>query len=247
MKKWFCGALILGLALFTFSVAPAMAADDLMAQADQAWLERAQVEKTRQAADLYRQALKADPKNEAAAWKLSRTLYRLGQHVPEDKKLAIFEEGVEAAKKAVAINPKSVDGHYWLGVNYGLYGNTKGIMKSLSLVDPIKEEMAKVIELNPDYDQGGPYRVLGRLYFKLPGLFGGDNDKAIELLSKAVSLGPQRWLNHVYLAAVYMDEGQNDKAKALLDKVIAGPAQKGMEPEYTDWKAQAQELRKKIK
>lgn len=219
-------------------------ASELLEQADAAYAQRASLASAQQAADLYAQALAADPASEQAACGLARTYYWLGSHLPEDKALAPFEKAVEAAKKAVAINPNSVAGHYWLGVAYGSFGKAKGIMKSLSLVDPIKEEMAFVIKHDPNYEAGGPYRVLGRLYFKLPGLMGGDNDKAIENLKTAVQKGPQRWLNHIYLAEVYLKKDKKAEAKALLEQVVAGPAEPGLEPEYADWKAEAQKLMK---
>lgn len=245
MKSYAKGLCLLGsvlaLALFLAPLALAGVADDIKT-ADGLYQQRADLAKAGEAAKLYEQTLQADPKSEEAAWKLARTQYYIGSNSPKDQKEAIFTQAVEAAKKAVAINPKSVPGHFWLGVTYGVYGSAKGIMKSLSLVDPIKEEMAFVIETDPDYEAGGAYRVLGRLYFKLPGLFGGDNDLAIENLDIAVKKGPQRYMNHIYLAEVLIDEDEDKKAKELLELVVAGPAEPGFEPEDKVWKAQAKKI-----
>jgi tetratricopeptide (TPR) repeat protein len=229
---------------------PAMAADSaaLVKQADELFTQRADLAKAKQAADLYEKALAADPRNEEAAWKAARVIYWIGRNTEgDDAKVKVFERGIANAKKAVAINPKSLGGHYWLGVSYGLYGSAKGVSKSLALINPIKEEMAAVIAQDPKYDEGGPYRVLGRLYFKVPGIFGGSNSDAIENLTTAIKYGPTRWLNHLYLAEVYIDEDENDKAKELLVKVIQGPAPQGLEPEYAMWKANAEELMKEVK
>ncbi len=237
-------ALCLALAL------PAMSADSaaLVQQADQLYAQRADLAKAKQAADLYEQALAADPKNEEAAWKAARVIYWIGRNTKGDEaKVKVFERGIADAEKAVAINPKSLGGHFWLGVSYGLYGSAKGVTKSLSLINPIKEEMAAVIEQDPKYEAGGPYRVLGRLYFKVPGIFGGSNSDAIENLKTAIKYGPTRWLNQLYLAEAYIDEGEDDKAKALLAKVIKGPAPQGLEPEYAMWKANAEKLMKEVK
>lgn len=238
------------IALCLFLALPALAADSaaLMKQADELFAQRADLAKAQQAADLYEKALAADPKNEEAAWKAARVLYWIGRNTKGDEnKVKVFERGIADAKKALAINPKSLGGHYWLGVSYGLYGSAKGVTKSLSLINPIKEEMAAVIEQDPKYDEGGPYRVLGRLYFKVPGIFGGSNSQAIENLNTAIKHGPTRWLNHLYLAEVYIDEDENGKAKELLTLVIKGPAPQGLEPEYAMWKAEAEKLLKGIK
>lgn len=233
---------VLALGLSLAGAAFAATSAELIQQGDALYAQRADLAKAKQAAALYAQALAADPKSEAAAWKLSRAQYWIGMHSPKDQKLEVFQKGVNAAKQAIAINPKSLPGHYWLGVCYGVYGSAKGIMESLSLVDPIKKEMATVIELDPNYEAGGPYRVLGRLYYKLPGLFGGDNDKAIENLKIAVHKGPHRYLNHIYLAEIYYDEDKVAEGKALLDAVVAGPVEPGYEPETVEWKAQAKKM-----
>ncbi|BEQ16649.1 TRAP transporter TatT component family protein [Desulfoferula mesophila] len=242
LRKLFAAAALALLCLALAGAAYAATTAELIAQGDALYAQRADLAKAKQAAGLYEQALKADPKSEAAAWKLSRTQYWVGMHAPKEQKLAIFQSGVDAAKQAIAINPKSLPGHYWLGVNYGVYGSAKGIMESLSLVDPIKNEMAAVIELDPNYEAGGPYRVLGRLYYKLPGLFGGDNEKAIEYLQTAVKKGPHRYINQIYLAEVYFDEDKGHEANQLLQAVINGPVEPDYGPEDAEWKAQAKKM-----
>lgn len=242
-KKCLClWGLVLCLALAGAALAgPA----EQIKQADALYAQRGDLAKAQQAADLYQQVLKADPKSEEAAWKLARTLYWVGSHAAKDQQVDIFDRAVKAGQQAVAINPKSLPGHYWLGVAYGVYGNAKGVMKSLSLVNPIKQEMALVIQMDPNYEAGGAYRVLGRLYFKLPGLFGGDNALAIKNLKTSVAKGPQRYLSHIYLAEVLIDEGQKAEAKKYLQMVVSGPADPGYEPEDKEWKATAQKMLKK--
>lgn len=223
----------------------AVAADTaaMMKQADEAWAQRADQAKTQESADLYEAILVEEPTNYDAAWKAARSLYRVGSKADDDSKEAIFEKAVGYAKKATQIKPDDPMGHYWLGVVYGQYGKAKGISKSLSLVDPIKEEMAFVISKDPKFEGAGGQRVLGRLYFKLPGLFGGDNDKSIEYLQEAVKLGPNYYLNHVFLAETLADEGEDEQAKKLLDQVLqANDPPAGMEPEMAEWKVEAQRV-----
>jgi len=227
---------------------PALAAPQaLLDQAAAAYAQRADQAQAKQAVELYAQALAADTKSEEAAWKLSRAWYWVGSHLADDQAMEPFEKAVEAAKQAVAINPDSLPGHYWLGVAYASYGRVKGVMKSLSLLDPIKEEMAWVIKKDAGYEAGGAYRVLGRLYYKVPALMGGGTGKSLDNLKLAVQHGPQRWLNHIYLAETLLKDGKQAEAKALLEQVVAGPAEAGLEPEYADWKTEAQRLLKDLK
>lgn len=221
---------------------------DLIARADRLYEERADLAKAEKAAELYRQAMAAAPDQAEPAWKLARAMYWLGDNAEtNEEKMALHDQGIQAAKKAVERNPDSAAAHYWLGVNYGLYGQAKGILKSLSLRDPIKEEMNAVIKLDPGHEGGGAYRVLGRMYFKLPGLFGGDDDKAVELLKTAIKHGPRRWLNHVYLAEVYLKQRKLDQAEALVKQALAGPPEPAQAPEDESVKKDAQVLLEKIK
>lgn len=227
--------------------ATAQAADScpaLIAQADEMWAQRGQPESAQRAAELYQAAMQADPQSYEAAWKAARALYWVGLNAPEDKKMDIFDKGVKAAEKAIELGQDKPDGYYWKGVNQGKYGSAKGVMESLSLVDPIKENMAKVIELDPGYDEGGAYSVLGRMYYKLPGLFGGDNDKSIELLQKSIKMGPKRYNRYVFLAETYISEGEDEKAKDLLNQVLNATPKPGMEADLARDKADAQRLLK---
>jgi len=129
-------------------------------------------------------------------------------------------QGIYYAKKAVALEPEKPDGYYWLGVNYGVYGEAKGVLKSLSLVDDIKEAMNKVIDLDREYEDGGPDRVLGRVYFKLPGFAGGDKKKSLEHLLRSKEFGPNDPLTRYYLADTYLALKEVDKAREELEYAL---------------------------
>ncbi len=218
----------------------------LLKKADELYAQRADQAAAKEAVEVYRAAAAANPKSAEAAWKLARALYFVTERTEKDDQLPVLEEGIEAAKKAVELDPDCVPGHYWLGVLYGLYGQNKGILKSLSLVEPIKKTMAEVIKRDPGFEDGGAYMVVGRLYFKVPGFFGGDNDKAIENLKTALKYGPKRWLTYVYLAEVLMDEGEYDQAEELLNKALEGQCQPYQIVVCDLWKKDAQELMAKL-
>ncbi len=223
---------------------PALAQSDqsLLERADACWLQRSDPQKAGEAATLYEKALAEAPSSYDAAWKLARACYWLGENSAEDRKLTVFERGIAAAKKAIALNEGDAAGHFWLGVSYGKYGEAKGILKSLALVDPSKEEMNRVIAIDPAFESGGAYRVLGRIYFKLPGLMGGSNRKAIENLKKAVELGPDRVMNRSFLAEVYIATDEKELARKELETALKTPPMKGYEPETAKEKEQAGKL-----
>lgn len=240
--------LLVLLLLWGLPVGSARASSDRMSQAAVCYAQRSDLTQARRAAELYRQALRDNPHSEEAACRLSQTLYWIGIHVPHgDEELAVMEEAVQAASRAIAINPDSIPGHYLLGVCYGTYGVAKGVLKSLSLVEPIKREMDFVIQRDPGFEDGGAHLVLGRLYYKLPGLVGGSDQKAEEHLRLAIKSGPRRWINYLFLAELYKSQGKYDKARPLLEAILAGPPQKGLEPEYADWRGDAERMLREIR
>ncbi len=195
--------------------------EELIAQGDKLYAEMKDMATAQEALSKYREALsKAEDKYEAY-WRTSRIFYFIGDHTESKKeKKVIYSQGIYYAKKAVALEPEKPDGYYWLGVNYGVYGEAKGVLKSLSLVDDIKEAMNKVIDLDREYEDGGPDRVLGRVYFKLPGFAGGDKKKSLEHLLKSKEIAPNDPLTRYYLADTYLALKEVDKAREELEYVL---------------------------
>ena len=222
----------------------------LIDQAREAYQSRATVGKAKTAVELFAQAAKADPKSYEALWEGAKACYFYGnftrEEAPDSEKLALFQDGIDRAKAAVALNPKGVEGHFWLGVLYGVYGEAKGIFKSLSLVPDIKAEMNTCLELDPSVEGYGPDRVLGRLFFKLPGFKGGDNKKSIEHLVKSMEGAPTNALTRLYLAETYKSEGEKAKAVEQLKFVVEMPPDPRWAPEHAWIKPKAQALLKKL-
>lgn len=176
---------------------------------------------------------------------LAEINYWFGEYAEDAAdKLAFFEEGVECGKTGIEINENSLESNFWLAVNYGSFGQEKGIMQSLALVTPIKELAEKVITLDESYFYGGAWRVLGRLYHKAPGFpFSiGNTKKAIECLEKAVKLGPKFYLNRIFLAEAYISNREKDKAREHLQWILDAPLNKNHEREDTEYKNQAKHL-----
>jgi len=197
-----------------------------MAKADALWSQRADLQKLKEAMALYEEILGKDPTNVESLWKLARAYWWLGTHSPEAEKEAILEKGIDYGKRAVSLKDDCAPCHYWLGVNYGVYGEKKGVLKSLSLVDLIKEEMNKVIALDPGFMNGGAYRILGRMAHKLPWFAGGSNKDSVEYLKKALEYGPNSFLTRVFLAETYLAMGEKELARKELEWCLSAPEPK---------------------
>jgi tetratricopeptide (TPR) repeat protein len=216
-KIFFSLIIFLFFSISLFSQEP----EDLISQADKLYAEMKDMATAQEARAKYQEAV-INTGSYEAYWKLARILYYIGHNTQNKReRMIIFSQGVYYAKKAVILEPEKPDGHYWLGVNYGVYGETKGVLKSLSLVKPIKKAMRKVIELDRGYEEGGPDRVLGRVYFKLPGIAGGSKTKSLEHLLKSKEFGPNDPLTRCYLADTLLCFKEVDKAREELEFVLS--------------------------
>lgn len=98
------------------------------------------------------------------------------------------------------------------------YGEAKGILKSLSLIKPIRAEMHKTLELDPGH--GGAHQVLGQVLWKLPRLAGGDKKEALAEFEVAVRLSPKHTANYVPLAEALLHFGRREDAIRVLESAL---------------------------
>jgi tetratricopeptide (TPR) repeat protein len=222
--------------------AQAQGTKTLVQQGDDLYAQRGDLAKAKEALAKYQGALAAGEAAYDANWRLARVEYWIGDHTPDNNvKKQIFQQGIDYAKKAIELAPDKVEGHFWLGVCYGVYGEAKGVLKSLALVKPIKEEMRRVLEIEPAYDKGGADRVLGRVFHEVPGFFGGSEKKSLEHLLKAVEYGPRVGLNLLYLADTYISLDQIDKARQTLEYILTMEPEPDLIPETEEERVQARQ------
>jgi tetratricopeptide (TPR) repeat protein len=204
------------------SAVPAQTMEELIAQGDALYAQRQDPALAGQALAKYQEALKLAPDSYEALWKNARAMYYIGDNSSRnDEKLKIFKQAMDLCKKAVALRPGSVEGHYWLGVHSGSYGEARGVLKSLFLKNDIIAAMNKAIAIDGAYENGGAYCVLGRLYFKVPGLFGGSNKKSRLNLEKCRQLAPKNSINLIFLAETYWALDEEKLAIQALEELLA--------------------------
>lgn len=239
-KLFLLGALLVS----PLTAAPA----DTIQQADGIFAARTDFSGAEQALSLYKKVMEENPDNIEAQWKAARAIYWIADHSTSTKdKLRLFEEGIKMAEKTVQLDPKSVDAHFWLGGLYGSYGETKGVLKSLALVKPIRREMDAINRLDDTYQGGAGYRVMGIVDYKVPGFAGGSRKRAIENLNKALEIDPNNAFTRFYLAEYF--QLTKNKAKALehldaLEKIE--PTKDVDAPDLKMMKARGAELRKRV-
>ncbi|HKV37642.1 MAG TPA: TRAP transporter TatT component family protein [Blastocatellia bacterium] len=187
----------------------------------------------------------ADPNDYGAAWRRARAYYSLGDDTkPNSEKLKLFSQAIDSATHAVALRADGVEGHYWLALADGEYGEAKGMFKALSLTGPIRREMQTVIRINPAYENGGAYLVLGKMDYELPGVMGGSTKRAIQEYQDGLKVAPANPLLKVYLAESYIGSGRKEEGRTLLDQVL-GEHPSDPSPDLKDAQEEARKLYKK--
>jgi tetratricopeptide (TPR) repeat protein len=210
--------------------------------ADALYADRRNGESARRAAEIWRTELARDPRAFAAAWKLARASYWLGGHGPASDGRRLFEAGVDAGRQATAIEPRRPEGYFWMAANMGALAESYGLRQGMKYRKPIREALESVLRLDPAFEQGSADRALGRWYYKVPGLFGGDRKKSEEHLRKALSYNPKSVITHLFLAETLVDLGRKAEAIKELEAAIAAPEDPEWAPEDRRFKEQAKQL-----
>ena len=171
------------------------------------------------AAALWQERLSRQPDDFEAAWRLGRAGYWLGGHLPTvGARVAAFETGMDAARKAIAAQAARPEGYFWLAANMGGLAELKGLRAGIKYRAPVRQNLEKVLALDPAFQKGSADRALGRWYFKVPGLFGGSNRKSEEHLRKSLTYHPQSIASRYFLAETLEDMGRK------ADAIRAAPA-----------------------
>jgi len=217
-----------------------------VALADALTADRPDMPKLERAQKELDELLKEQPKHFDATWRSARVRYYMGRYGADDKRIPRYEDGIEWAKKAIVLDEKRVEGHWWLAILYGVFGEANGITSSLFLVGDMEKALERAKAIDAGYDGAGPLRVLGRLKFKLPWVAGGSNKLSLENLKKALAMAPEMPYNYTYLAETMIDEDEEEDAKALLQKLIAMKPDPMWRLEHEESVAEAKKLLKKI-
>jgi len=219
---------------------------DPLKEADQLIEKRENLQQVAKAMDILKKELSVHPYE--AGWRYLRATYYFGKKCRDkDKKIKAYQEGIKLGEDLVKKYPDRVEGHFWLGVLYGVYGEARGVMKSLFLIKPIKREMNAVLRLDPGYDCGGAQRVLGRLYYKVPGLFGGSKSKSLKYLLESKKICPHSLLTRIYLAETLISRKKKQQAKAELEEALNLEPIPSEKPEEEEYRTRIKELLSKLR
>jgi tetratricopeptide (TPR) repeat protein len=162
-----------------------------------------------------------------------------------EDKLAAYDRGREIGKRAVELAPRNPEAHVWYGINTGRWGLTKGVMRSLFLLPTVRQEVEATLALDPQNLRA--LALSGNVFLEVPGLFGGDREKAEQQFRRALELDPRFTVARVDLARVLIATRRYADARRELQRVIDEP----MPNSVADWTVKdlprARELLESIK
>jgi tetratricopeptide (TPR) repeat protein len=169
------------------------------------------------------QAVRDDPRlaNLLALARVSFIWAEVRATTPEQK-LTAYDRGREAARRAVALAPRSALAHLWYGINTGRWGQTRGLARSLFLLPTVREEVRVTLELDPGLVPA--YALAGTVYAEVPGALGGDLSRAEAMFRAGLALDPRFTSLRVGLAKVLVRTSRLAEARRELDAVLAETA-----------------------
>ena len=189
----------------------------------------------------FQYALKNAATETDAALYLLKSYYFRGKYVHKNKEKQKFDfsKGKELGEKYVKNYPDSAPFQFWYLVNLGSWSEVYGIITAAreGVAEIMKEHSEKIISLDPEYENGGGYFMLGAVHFKSPYipflLSWPDNDDAIKYLKKAINVGEATPNQKIYLAQAMYKDGQKSYAINMLKEV--SNMQPSVEETVRDW------------
>jgi hypothetical protein len=205
----------------------------------------------------YRDALKRSPESIPLRWRLQRAIFFRAVYCGEtqegrkkilgdaraigDEAVATLEtplKGKPAAARLAALRaaPEAASLYLWDAAVWGEWALAYGKMAAArqGAAAKIRDLSQTVIDLDPALEDGGGYRVLGRLHHQSPSIpfITGwvDHKLAAPLLRKALAAGPANRVNQFFLAEALLD----GDAAAVLEagKVLHGCADTAPRAEF---------------
>jgi tetratricopeptide (TPR) repeat protein len=202
---------------------------------DRAWevlagyhLDASNIDKT---IELLEENLEKDPDNIEALLLLSRAWITYGyvKARTRDDLIRVFENGMQAAEKAVELDPDNPDAHFFYVASLASLGDTKGIFNSLFMLPEVRRELDLILELDPN--NGNALAMQGALFYYLPGILGGDLQISEIYIRRSLSIDPHQSSAKLYLA---MNLRKQKRYQEALEELIELVNDK--EPTfYPDW------------
>jgi len=149
----------------------------------------------------------------------------------KDEKLRAFEALSAEAHRLSVENPQRAEPLIWEGIVLSTYAGAKGGIGALALAKKSRAVLEAALEIDDQALDGSAYTSLGVLYAKVPGfpLGFGDDDKAQDLLVKALTINPYGVDPNYFYAQYLCDRHECRDALRYLQRAADAPPRPGRE------------------
>jgi len=159
-----------------------------------------------------------------AAIYLIKSYYYMAQYVALDysDKVFYFELALTLSNQYIYKYPDSVDFIYWNLATMSNWAKTVGLrsVTKMGAGEEFREKAVDVIVMDPEYENGGGYFLLGAVYFTAPYIplisSWPSNTKSIKYFKQAVATGLATPLQQIYHAKSLINDKKMDEAKKIL-------------------------------
>ncbi|SFR37446.1 hypothetical protein SAMN04488070_0198 [Pseudidiomarina maritima] len=134
-----------------------------------------------------------------------------------------FEALLNEAKAWTDAEPNNAEAFIWRGIVQSTFAGAKGGLGALGLAKDARKSLEYALKLDASALQGSAYGSLGTLYYKVPGwpLGFGDDEKAEELLLKALEINPDGIDPNYFYADYLYEEGKYTRAQQFAQRALA--------------------------
>ena len=156
---------------------------------------------------------------------------RLGQAAIDRLEAGMAGKTPEQRLTALRATPGAAAAYFWTAAAWGQWALARGTFAAAraGVAGRVRDLCATVIALDPALEEGGGYRVLGRLHDqapRIPLLTGWvSRAKAVEYLRKSYELGPRNPVTWFFLAVAILDHDPShaDEGRRLLRRCVDTP------------------------
>jgi len=178
----------------------------------------------------------ADPEDEREIFARATDLAEQGLALLEDRASLggeleeISPEGIGSRLEAADLEPGDAARlYFWSAISWGAWSRNVGLLSAVrqGVANRLHRYASLAIALEPEIEEGGAYRLLGRLHAELPRVpfVSGwvDRDQALPLIERGYAISPEHPGNRLLLALTLLDLApvRSQEALDLLKQVEA--------------------------
>ena len=136
----------------------------------------------------------------------------------KSQRILAYEEGVKISEKAIRLDEKNANAHFYFAANLGSAARLKGQIASLFTIQKLKTHVNRTLELRGNHSYA--LHMKGMLLEELPWLIGGNHKEALKYLQKAVEVKPDYAKARIDLARAYIKRKKFSEARQALQFVL---------------------------